>query len=195
MPDLNSLINTLRGLYSSGKFSQDGVKYGPAMTRIGRTPVDFTTNIPTTSGVYYPPVIYGKGQIKVNPANPDNKDIMATIAHEDLHSILSSLDWPRSGKLKNMAETNPYYSTIAGSIGQTRGGDMPSEVPAYMGAYTDAFTPEIPTSLRTLYTNYFMKQLQQEDPIAAAKFAKIAMAPYGTKSPMRLTSNAGNTSQ
>ena len=189
MPGLGDLA---KGLYDSllnrnAPIHQDGVTYGPAMTRVGRTPLNFTDTEQKFTGGFYQPTAFTKGQIAINPTTKDEGDVHATIAHEDIHSILDKLD--QSGQLEKMSKENPYFDKVADALNKTRAGDMYAEVPAYMGAYSPAFAKDVPADLRSMYTKYFQGQLAKADPDAAAKYAKIAAMDY-QNNPMRIASPA-----
>jgi hypothetical protein len=175
-----------------GIVRQEGVTYGPAMSRIGRTPIGFSQGIAESSGRYATNDFNKRGTIIVNPASTDDSDIGATIRHEDIHSILRNLE-PETSKgvnLQDLNKANPYYQQIADIVGKTRGGEMPSEIPAYMGAYSKAFTPDVPQNLQQLYTDYFQKQLQQFDPRAASGYGRVAAMNAGANPNMQLSSDA-----
>ncbi len=195
MPLLDDISKGARGLYASivgEHISQPGVMYGPSMTRIGHTPLNFTKDTQDFTGGFYDPTLLNKGYIKVNPTTTDAGDVQAVIAHEDTHSILQKLD--DSGQLTKMSQQNPYFAKIADELRKTRGGEMDAEVPAYMAAYSPTYSKTIPSTLRNLYTNYFQNQLQKTDPEAAAKYARIAAMNF-QQNPLRISSPAYNIAQ
>lgn len=151
---------------------QDGVSYGPAISRRTRTPISFQEGSPDNlNGQFTPgnPVqslaslipflqkLKPTGSITIFPKSPENlKDSGAvgrTIRHEDIHALLSQLQTdPTSlpslpeGSLNSLS---PYI--------KNRSGDPTREIPAYASesgvfpedqrkAFIDAMTAKIASS-------------------------------------------------
>lgn len=164
----------------------NGISYGPAVSRITRTPITFgnINDDPQQSGNFEQPNIatqllnlipalrqkIGQGSIQINPYSADNINTGTSIKHEEIHALLNNLNF--TGKMEELAKNNPYYKQVASKLAG-RGGDPTLETPAYMGAFDSSQTPA-PQQDRDNYVTYLGKQLVKIDPDMAAKFARLS---------------------
>lgn len=125
--------------------ADDSIQYGPAESRKGHFPIEFTSNEPE-AGHFHPPselteflnkiplirnlLSAPTGSITVNPANSNNPQL--TVQHEATHGILDPLF--ESGQLSQLNSQNPAYQAIANKIisaGGANANTANTEVPAY----------------------------------------------------------------
>jgi len=153
------------------------VFYGPAQARITRTPITFDTSLPT-AGLYQtespihkiasailPSLFQPGGKITINPEG--TADLSKTTRHEEIHAALDKLN--QSGKLDELAAQNPYYSQLKPNVDV---GDMPAEMPAYIGTADNAELG-IPDILSNKYYGKLVQQLQQLDPNLAKIYQRL----------------------
>lgn len=186
--DIMDLVNSAREYMRPGStavWTKPGQSYGPAVSRLTRTPINFKDDPlhPNLSGEFntvpdnfltriLPKSLQDTSQITVYPKAKDTTDISSSIRHEDTHATLDSLS--RKDFL-NLADRNPAYDLIEKKLGQAgRGGFAPAEVPAYM-AETDPSNPyKISPDLRNAYVKRMIDQLSSIDPSMSQTYAKLA---------------------
>ncbi len=95
----------------------DGVTYGPAVSRITRTPIQFSNSL-GVAGQYDP----NSKSITVNPANAN--DVGAVIRHESVHAALDS---PALAALMQGPQAQSLMARMPKFIG-----DAQAELPAYL---------------------------------------------------------------
>ena len=188
--DLNELAQYFRHVIGgSGESYRDpsdpSTSYGPAMSRIGKVPIQFS---PTsdTGGQYDPSILSlitplsmhrylttGHGQITINPFDPDIKTgpgsqstVGDAVRHEDIHAVLDPLGQDR---LAEMVRNNPYYDKVVKDLKVAdRLGSGPLEVPAYIGENRNW------SSYGQLWMDQFMQMLQKENPSIAKQYSQLS---------------------
>jgi hypothetical protein len=178
---------------------EQGTSYGPAFSRVTRTPIIFD-NASGNAGLYTHPSLLADmvanipiiknfinqtGTIHINPENIgtrdnlDNTDVGTVTRHEQIHQLLHKLY--ESNKLEGMNRKNPYYNSIVNSLnpnikvymqGQGGAGDPQAELPAYT-ATKESSRLSIPQPLAQDYVNYLQDQLFKIDPNLAKKFQQL----------------------
>ena len=100
--------------------TEPGQTYGPAVTRITRTPVSFAPG--ANKGEYDP----ATKTIAIDPTK--STDVPATTRHESIHALLDQVPGSQA-----MAAQSTGYGDIAKHFAGM--GDPRDEAPAYLGAY------------------------------------------------------------
>lgn len=161
---------------------------GISQERRTRTPV-IPTKLPSGEGGYFTdapsytvpslltnpttisPSIFGSGAIYIDPNSDDTIPLGTTIRHEAVHQILAS-KFPDTAR--KAAINSKGYAELAQQIKQSRGGQMPDEVPAY------AIAPDpslgLPESIRNSYVGDLINRLSKLDPKAVLNLQKLAAA-------------------
>lgn len=124
------------GMAASPVVGPDGTTYGPAQSRISRTPIAYSTSL-AHQGEYNPQT----DTINVNPTI-DNQPMHPLMQHEVMHSILAKL-----GTNQAQATAAPGYADIASHI-SAASGDPTHEAPAW-AASGDIYG--VPTATRQGY--------------------------------------------
>ncbi len=130
---------------------EQGITYGPAETRVTRTPISFgpmdslegkfnvanpLLNLPIVRNLvnaFSGGLLNNKGSIKVDPSQGD---VGLTTRHEQVHDLLQSIDRPsfwnpfQKSQLEQLNSQNPYYAAIAAKF-NPKNGDPNAEIPAY----------------------------------------------------------------
>lgn len=124
---------------------QDGVSYGPSMSRRTRTPIEFQEGSPDSlNGKFNPgnplqnivsllPMLQKlkpKGNITIFPKSPENllhDGVGETIRHEDIHALISQL---QTDPTADAALPAGSYNNLAPYI-KNRAGNPVNEIPAY----------------------------------------------------------------
>jgi hypothetical protein len=146
--------------------TEPGVTYGPAVSLVSRTPIDFDENMPANrQGEYFP----GTNRIHVNP-NSKGFPTSQVLKHEQIHAILSQL--PQGGAPQTTSA--PGFMDIARRIQGTRAGDVQDEVPAYMAQSPTSQFYGVSDDQRNAYVQGLAAQLQKLDPGLAARFQRLS---------------------
>jgi len=144
---------------------EQGTIYGPAFTRITRTPISFGTVPEGNEGIYNPPTkladlissvpilrnfLNQSGLIRVDPSKGN---VPRTTRHEEVHALLDPL--MRNGQLQQLNRENPNYFPNTLSLDK---GDPNTEVPAYAAT-------EVANPFSTAYLDELKRQFYKLDPI------------------------------
>lgn len=163
--DIGNLIGQLLGKQMQVVQGADGTTYGPAQSRISRTPIEFTEDMPALrQGEYFPQ----SDKIRVNP-NSKGFPVHQVLKHEQIHAILSKL--PQEGVPQSTSA--PGYSDIAQRIQGAVQGNPADEVPAYMGQSQTPGFYGISPEQRNAYIQGLQQQLTKLDPKIADRFARL----------------------
>lgn len=113
-------------------------------------------------------VIHGlpqnRGAMYITPNRKDPKDTTATVRHETIHSLLDQAGVSDADYV-NLLHSNPNRGDLARSfLMGNRGGDIPQELPAYLGQYHDTEMPGVNPAHRQGYLDQLAKMLLQKDP-------------------------------
>ena len=156
-----------------------GETYGPAVTRISRTPLSFSTtefkDLPGTQGQYL-----GQGpglppEIIIDPAASRSAygSVGPVIRHESIHAAMDHLP---DEMQRDIAVSQPGYRKIANKLEKRWDGYMPVEVPAQMGqggASGIGANRDVPIDKQKSYMSSFMDSLQAVDPEVAGMVGRI----------------------
>lgn len=183
--DLQSLAASLKEMFSPGSsaiYTAPGQSYGPAVSRLTRTPIKFTTSLGRDiNGVYNEDLalLPGKPPTTSISINPKSDEIQAgmpisdIIRHEDIHALLDKTLSKASGPnadtyqaLSMMQDENKYHPSIQAALQGHRGGYLPVEVPAYAGQHNYKQYGIDPIS-RAGYVEDMIKNLKSIDPKAS----------------------------
>jgi hypothetical protein len=164
--NIGDLIGQLLGRQMQVVQGADGTTYGPAQSRISRTPIEFSENMPSarTQGEFIP----AENRIRMNP-NSKGFPINQVLRHEQIHAVLNGL--PNAGVPQ--AEAAPGFSDIAQRVQGAATGNMGDEVPAYMGQSQTPGFYGISPEQRNAYIQGLQSQLVKLDPKIAERFAKL----------------------
>lgn len=173
------LMNSLKEMVNPGSTAiqtAPGQTYGPAVSRLTRTPINFSqTAMPEDQSGDYT-LQNGTGSITVNPKSSDiaanyGGNVNSAIKHEIAHSIVMPVT--TQAQRTQMANSDPMWQQAAQNLqGIGRGGQMSNEVPAYM-AEPDASRYGIPDSLQSLYRKNFVNSLSTVSPTAANQYQRL----------------------
>lgn len=161
--DISDLILNLLSKKLVTARTADGTTYGPAVTRISRTPVSYGDLPPNRSGEFYP----DKNTIKIDP---NKGNVPQVTRHESIHAILNQL--PQAGAPQTTSA--PGFMDIARRIQGQVAGDVENEVPAYMGQSPQSQFYGISDNDRNAYMQGLVGQLQKLDPNISTKMQKLA---------------------
>ncbi len=145
-----------------------GTTYGPAMTRLTRTPLSFTDNprafqTPGAIGEYNP----NSKSIMVNPTINDPGE---TIRHESIHALLGRMPQQQQS---DVAVGAPNYGAIANTLSKQVAGQMYQEVPAYMGSSPTSKFLGVSQKDRDDYLQHTRDVLMQLHPEIGAHFQRL----------------------
>jgi len=165
---MNTWLQT-NGYISPQTVSANGVTYGPAVTRVSRTPIRFVNGFsgePNLQGRY------DNGRIVVAPQKAlnyygDNAGVSDVVKHESMHALMDQM--PVSDQYA-VAQSPANYSTIAPVVSMGFNGDPRDEVPAQMAQQTHSLV--VPQQ-RDKYLSSFMDTLQAHDPSLAGKISQL----------------------
>lgn len=143
----------------------DGTTYGPAMSRVTRTPIEYGELPPHRSGEFYP----DKDSIKIDP---NKGNVPQVTRHEQIHALLNKL--PMAGAPQTTSA--PGFMDIARVIQPQIAGDIENEVPAYMGQQSNSGFYGISDAQRNQYMQGLVGQLQKLDPSIAQKMQRLSGA-------------------
>ncbi len=161
--DLQGILSNLIGSKVTSMRTEPGVTYGPAVSLVTRTPVEYGELPPNRSGEYYP----DSKSIKIDPRKGN---VSRVTRHEQIHALLDRL--PQSGAPQ--ATSAPDFMNIARSLQGTVAGDMQNEVPAYMAQQPNSGFYGISDLQRNNYIQGLAAQLQKLDPNIASKFQRLS---------------------
>jgi len=136
-----------------------GLTYGPAVSRISRTPIRINPN-QTQSGLFDPE----SGVISINPNG--GMEYGNTVRHESIHALLSKLKNPEIG------QTIPGFNEIAPAL-KNVGGTISHEVPAYMGAAPNSQFIGVSDKQRNDYVTGLVNAVQKLDPEIGKRLARL----------------------
>lgn len=164
--DISALIAQMLSRQPNVVQGADGTTYGPAVSRISRTPIEFSENMPSsrTQGEFIP----AENKIRVNP-NSKGYPVNQVLRHEQIHAVLNGL--PGAGQ--QVAQQVPGYKEIADRVAGAGTGNMADEVPAYMGQSPTPQIYGISQDQRNAYIQGLQSQLNKLDPGIAERFARL----------------------
>lgn len=160
--DIQKMLSDMLGRKMAMQ-TEPGVTYGPAVTRISRTPIEYGELPPNRSGEFYP----DRKSIKVDPRKGN---VHTVTRHEQIHAILDNL--PMGGAPQTTSA--PGFMDIARVIQPQVAGEMEHEVPAYMGQQQNSNFYGISDNQRNMYMQGLMGQLQKLDPAIAQKMLRLS---------------------
>jgi len=164
--DLQGILSNLLGNKISTVRTADGTTYGPAVSLVTRTPIDYTEDMPSNrQGEYFPK----DNKIRINP-NSKGFPTKQVLRHEQVHALLQGL--PQAGAPQTTSA--PGFMDIARNIQGTRAGDVQDEVPAYMAQSPTSQFYGISDQQRNDYMKGLMDQLTKLDPGIAAKMTRLS---------------------
>lgn len=161
---------------------QDGVSYGPAMSRRTRTPISFQEGSSSLNGQFAPgnplqnlvsllPMLQRlkpTGNITIYPKSPENAgspgNIGKTIRHEDIHALISQL---QTDPTADATLPPGSFNSLAPYI-KNRSGNPVNEIPAYAsepGTY--------PEDKRQAFIQQMVAQLSKSNPKAAQIYQSL----------------------
>lgn len=155
-----------------GNVVQDpsGTTWGPAVTRLTKTPINFTTgkamDNPTDLGEYYPQGDKAK-TITVNPLLDDPHE---TIRHESIHALMDQLPLKQQA---NIATSAPNFLSIANVVGRQAAGIPEIEVPAYMGSSPTSKFLGVSDDDRNAFVNHIQQTLMNLNPSMGNTFQRL----------------------
>lgn len=161
--DIQGMIANLLGNKLSTVRTSDGTTYGPAVSLVSHTPIEYGELPPNRSGEFYP----DKNSIKIDP---NKGNVSRVTKHEQVHALLNNF---RAGGAAQTTSA-PNFMDIARRIQGTVAGNMEDEVPAYMAQQPTSGVYGISDQQRNEYMNGLVDQLQKLDPNIAAKMKRIA---------------------
>lgn len=160
--------------------SEQGTSYGPAFSRVTRTPITFGPVPEDRAGQYTNPTdlsnllsslpivknfLNRTGNIRIDPESTSN--VGRTIRHEDVHSLLHNLD------LSKLNLENPsFLPALTSTPFQKLMGNPQRELPAYT-ATGESSQIGIPDPLSSAYLLHLQDQLFKIDPNLAKKFQQL----------------------
>lgn len=143
----------------------DGTTYGPAVSLISRTPIEYGELPANRSGEFYP----DKNSIKIDPTKGN---VSRVTKHEQVHALLNNF---RAGAAPQTTSA-PGFMDIARRMQGTVAGNMEDEVPAYMAQSPTSGVYGISDQQRNDYMNGLVGQLQKLDPNIAAKLQRLSQS-------------------
>lgn len=162
---LDSLLGYLRGLNASNGVMRTapGETYGPAVSRITRTPIRFTENLSAAqnNGEYDP----ATKTIAINPKA--QSDVPTMIRHESIHALMDQV--PGSGQ---MAAQSSGFPDIAKQMAGV-GGDPSHEAVAYLGSYPTSQFRGLSDQIREGFLNDFGSKLSAADPVRGSAWSRL----------------------
>lgn len=161
--DLQGILSNLLGTKLATVRTADGTTYGPAVSLVTRTPIEYGNLPPNRSGEYYP----DKKSIKIDP---NKGNVSQVTRHESVHALLDQL--PQSGQPQ--ATSAPGFMDIARRIQGTVAGDVENEVPAYMAQSPTSQFYGINNSQRNEYMRGLVEQLNKLDPTLGQKMQRLS---------------------
>lgn len=161
--DLQGILSNLLGNKLSTVRTADGTTYGPAVSLVSRTPIEYGDLDSHTSGEFYP----DKNSIKIDPKKGN---VSAVTRHEQVHAILNSL--PQAGAPQTTSA--PGFMDIARRLQGQVAGNIEDEVPAYMAMNPTSQFYGVSDAQRNNYMQGLVNQLQKLDPTIAAKMQRLS---------------------
>lgn len=138
--------------------TEPGQTYGPAVSRITRTPISFAPGV--NKGEYDP----ATRSISIDPTK--STDVGATIRHESIHALLDKVPGA-----PQMAAASTGYGDLqkffSGGMGDPR-----YEAPAYLGAGGAQFLG-LSDVVRKSFLDDFQNRLAAANPQAAQSFERV----------------------
>lgn len=152
--------------------------YGPAQARVTRTPVDYSTNLPTAglfqsespihkiASAILPSVFPPGGHITINPSG--TSDVGRTTRHEEIHAALDPIN--QSGQLDALNADNPAFTEAQPN---TDIGEKNQEMPAYAGS-GELSEVGVNPIISQAYIGKLRDQLFKLDPAMAKMYNKLS---------------------
>lgn len=138
--------------------TEPGQTYGPAVSRITRTPITFAPG--ANKGEYDP----ATKTISIDPTK--TTDLGATTRHESIHALLDQV--PAAPQIAaNSAGYGDIQKFFSGGMGNPR-----DEAPAYLGAGGAQFMG-LSDTLRKAFLDDFQERLGGASPQAAQTFQRV----------------------
>lgn len=139
-----------------------GQSYGPAVSRITRTPINFTDQMSAAknAGEYDP-------STKAITVNPRIDDPGETVRHESIHALLDRV--PQSSAIAGSSSGYPEIQQVLSRVG----GDPRHEVPAYLGSAAGSQFVGLTDQMRQQFLDDFTRRLRLANSGASAQFQRV----------------------